>query len=334
MGRGKSVVKLLLDSSEAALFAGIEIHNKPHITYRYPTSVILIINAWELALKAFVYKFIGKKKVYEGKDGHTIAFSKAMDFTEQHINAKKYDKKFPQYNDFSATKANLELLNDYRCSNIHFYESNLDPLIFTLISKAVINYDEFIRLYFKKDITRSDNLMILPVGFKLPLDPIKYLKQAYGKVHNDFVNTVIQTIRQLTKDGIKESIVIGFDMYTVSRKKIENADIVAAIDQLNGTITLNRLYTPTDDINAPTVRIAETSLRLTYQDVLEKVQVKRPDIKRTKKFHKAMEKVKQIPSLCQMNYLNPITKEGSKKPFFAEVAVDKLIEFYDEEVSQ
>ena len=48
MARGKSVTKLLLDSSEAALFAGIEIHNKPHISYRYPTTVILIINAWEL----------------------------------------------------------------------------------------------------------------------------------------------------------------------------------------------------------------------------------------------------------------------------------------------
>ena len=28
MARGKSVTKLLLDSSQAALFAGIEIHNK------------------------------------------------------------------------------------------------------------------------------------------------------------------------------------------------------------------------------------------------------------------------------------------------------------------
>lgn len=42
MSRGKSVTKLLLDSSQAALFAGIEIHNKPHISYRYPTAVILI----------------------------------------------------------------------------------------------------------------------------------------------------------------------------------------------------------------------------------------------------------------------------------------------------
>ena len=58
MSRGKSVTKLLLDSSQAALFAGIEIHNKPHIAYRYPTAVILIINAWELALKAYILSLI------------------------------------------------------------------------------------------------------------------------------------------------------------------------------------------------------------------------------------------------------------------------------------
>ena len=48
MARGKSTKKLLLDASQAALFAGIEIHNKPNIAYRYPTATILIINAWEL----------------------------------------------------------------------------------------------------------------------------------------------------------------------------------------------------------------------------------------------------------------------------------------------
>ena len=47
MTRGKSICKLLLDSSQAALFAGIEIHNKPHIDFRYPTATLLIINAWE-----------------------------------------------------------------------------------------------------------------------------------------------------------------------------------------------------------------------------------------------------------------------------------------------
>lgn len=63
MARRKNVVKSLVDSAESAIFAGIEIHNKPRIPYRYPTATLLVINAWELALKAYVYKYIGKKQI-------------------------------------------------------------------------------------------------------------------------------------------------------------------------------------------------------------------------------------------------------------------------------
>lgn len=328
MSRGKSITRLLLNSSEAALFAGIEIHNKPHISYRYPTTVILVINAWELALKAYVYKYIGRKRIYEnGKDGYTISFSKALILTKDHINSKKQDKSF------LAVYENLMLLNDYRSANVHFYENSLDPIIFMLISKAVLNYDEFVKKYFQKDITRNDNLIILPVGFKLPFNPIEYLKQDYGKAHNDFVNTVIQTVKTLADDGIKENIVIGFDVYTASQKKIENADLIAAIDQQNGTIPLTKEYRFTDDPKAPLVRVEQVLLPLTYQSVREKVKEKRPDIIFNKRFHEAMKRVKKDKKLCQTNYLDPKTKSGGKKDFYAEEAVNMVIQFYDEEVT-
>ena len=328
MSRGKSVTKLLLDSSEAALFAGIEIHNKPHISYRYPTSVILVINAWELLLKAYVYKYIGKKKIYEnGKTGKTISFTKALTITKDHINAGKQDESFP------AVVDNLKLLNEYRSANIHFYEKGLDPIVFMLISKAVLNYSDFITRYFNKDITRNDNLIILPVGFKLPFDPIEYLKQDYGKAHNDFVNTVIQTVRTLADEGIKESIVIGFDVYTASQKKIENADLIAAIDQQNGTVALTKSIRITDDPKAPVMRVELPILPLTYADLRKKVKEKRPDIKFGKTYNSAMKRVKQDSKLCKTNYLDPKSKRGSKKDFYAEAAVDSVISFYDEEVT-
>ncbi len=327
MPRGKSVIKLLLDSSESALFAGIEIHNKPHISYRYPTSAILIINAWELVLKAYVYKYIGKKKIYENvNSGHTISFTKALILTKNHINASKQNKSF------TAVYENLILLNNYRSANVHFYENSLDPIVFMLISKAVLNYDEFVKKYFKKDITRDDNLIILPIGFKLPFNPVEYLKQDYGKVHNDFVNNVVQTVRSLADEGIKENIVIGFDVYTASQKKIENADLIAAIDQENGKITLTKSVRITDDPKAPAMRIEQTVLPLTYQNVREKAKEKRPDIKFSKAFNNAMKRVKQDKKLCQTNYLDPNKKTGSKKNFYAEDAVDTVIKYYDEEV--
>ena len=233
---------------------------------------------------------------------------------------------------FSAVYENLMRLNDYRSTNIHYYEKNLDPIVFMLISKAVLNYDEFVKQYFKKDITRNDNLIILPVGFRLPLDPVDYLKQEYGKVHNDFVNTVVQTVRTLAEDGIKENIVIGFDVYTASQKKIENADLIAAIDQDNGSVKLTKEIRITDNPKAPAMRLDQALLPLTYANIREKVKMKRPDIKFGKIFNSAMKKVKIDKTLCQTNYLDPKKKTGGKKDFYAEKAVDAVIKFYDEEV--
>ncbi len=213
MTRGKSVKKLLLDSSQAALFAGIEIHNKPNISYRYPTTVILVINAWELVLKAYVYKYIGKTRIYEKNSDHTISFTKAACLVRDNINA------IEKNNSFQAFYTNLMLLNDYRCSNVHFFESTLDPVVFMLICKAVLNYDTFLKKYFKKDVTRSDNLIILPVGFRLPFNPIDFLKQNQGQVYNGFVNNVIHAIRELNLDHVKDSIVVGFDVFTASVKQ-------------------------------------------------------------------------------------------------------------------
>ena len=326
MARGKSVTKLLLDSSQSALFAGIEIHNKPHIDYRYPTSVILIINAWELALKAYVYKFINKKSIYEKDRKHTISFSKALMLVRDDIN------KNMKNNQYKAVFENLGLLNDYRCSNVHFIESSLDPIIFMLISKAVLNYDQFLRDFFKKDITKDDNLIIHPVGFRLPFNPVEYLMRDYGQVHNDFVNNVIDTVRELQKENIKDSIVIGFEVYTASVKKIENSDIVAAIDQENGKVALTKSIRITDDPKAPAMRLEQSVLPLTYQDIRERVKEKNPDIKFGKVFNTVMKRVKQDKKLCLTNYLDPKRKTGGKKDFYAEVAVDAIIKFYDEEV--
>lgn len=259
MARGKDIKKLLLDASQAAIFAGIEIHNKPNISYRYPTAIILVINAWELALKAYVYKFIAKKKIYEEDGKHTISFKKANGLVKENILA--HDK------NYLAVYSNLDKLNEYRCSNVHYANSELDPVVFMLMAKAVLNYHDFLKKYFNKDVSTSDNLIILPVGFKLPFDPIEYLKQDYGEIQNDFVHDIIQTIRTLKENDIEDSIVIGFSVFTESIKKVNNADIIAAIDQANGTLDLTRSYRITDDVNAPLVRMEPNLPPLRYADV-------------------------------------------------------------------
>ena len=324
MARGKSTKKLLLDSYQAALLAGIEIHNKPNIAYRYPTATILIVNAWELALKAYVYQYIDKKRIYETDGKHTISLTKALALVRDHINTEEKNQKF------MAISENISRLNEYRCSNIHFVEAALDPIIFMLLAKAVINYDAFLKKYFNKDITKEDNLIILPIGLKLPFDPIDYLKQNFTGVQNDFVNAVIHSIRELSGAGITDSIVVGFNVITDRVKDIKNADIVAALTNAEDAVPFRRAVRVTDDPNAPVVRFEPELPPLRYGDLQKRIKEKAPEIKFNNKFNTIMKKVKINPKCCQVRYLDPKKKTGSKTEYYTEFAVDELIRLYKE----
>ena len=328
MARKKNVVKSLVDSAESAIFAGIEIHNKPRIPYRYPTATMLIINAWEWALKAYVYKFISKKMIFENKN-HTISFSKALIYVHEHINKTENNK------NFNSVKENLFLLSEYRNNNTHFFEDELDPIIFMLLSKATLNFNSFIEKYFHREIANNENLIILPIGFKLPFEPIEYLnKKPLGDVSNYFVCEVISTIKKLNDEGITDSIVVGFNMFVNSVKKITNADIIAAIDPSNyDAVKITKEYRFTDDPNAPVVRIDETEFLLkkypySHNTFIKIIKEKRPDIKLNNQFYNYLKLIKSNKDLYITRLLNPLNPKSSKTGFYSEDAITKLLELY------
>ena len=129
----------LIKNSIAAYFAAIEIHNKPNISYRYETTTLLMMNAWELVLKAYIKKFIKRKSIYT-KDGHTISVDKAIEYVEEQVNAIE-----PKA--FTAVKENLFLLESYRNNIVHYYNEQLEPYIFMLTAKAALNYVDFLKKY-------------------------------------------------------------------------------------------------------------------------------------------------------------------------------------------
>jgi hypothetical protein len=63
MKRKPNIAETLLKNSISAMFSAIEIHNKPNISYRYPTVTILILNSWELLLKSYIYKVLKEKNI-------------------------------------------------------------------------------------------------------------------------------------------------------------------------------------------------------------------------------------------------------------------------------
>lgn len=93
--------RALLGSAVAALAAAIEIYNKPNFRYREECSVILLVNAWELALKACLSRkririFYKKKR---NQPYRTLSLNDALNKAREH---------FPSSIDYEATRENLK----------------------------------------------------------------------------------------------------------------------------------------------------------------------------------------------------------------------------------
>lgn len=325
----------LLKNSIAAYFAAIEIHNKPNIAYRYENVTLLIMNSWELVLKAFVRKYVKGKSIFED-NGHTISFDKALTYTAEYINGK-------QPKSFTSIQDNLITIEKYRNQTAHFYNEQLEPYIFMLTAKAALNYVEFVKAHFGKDILSEQGLFILPLGFKLPFKPQDFLsKKAAGTMQSTeakaFVELMIDIIKNLKEDGIEDSIVLGFSLYLESVKKCSNSDLVAAIaaaDQADATFTQVRRVQIVDDKGAAKIQLTDDELLLhyplSYQEVCERCRSEIPNFKQGKVFYDIMKKLKGNQSLCHERRLNPKSKKTSMTTLYAEQIVQEIKAQYEAE---
>lgn len=328
--RKKNVVFSLLNASKSAIFSAVEIHNKPQFLYRYPTVSMLMINAWELLLKAFIYKFIGKSKIYEIDDKkHTITFSNSLVLVRDFINTNEGK------GSFNAVFANLDLIDQYRNTNVHYFEEELNPAIYMLLSRSVINYNNFLDKYFNKDITKESSLFILPIGFNIPFNPVDFLNKNYESVNNDFVSAIIKYIKELNDENIQDPILVGFDTLLTSVKNISNSDIIAAINQQdNRAIPVYKAYKLSNNPSAPIIKGVEEILpELEYKQYVQKILEKDSTIKQNTVFHMVNKIIKDDSTLCKVRYLNPNNKKSTKQCFYFESAVDKFIELYKQQIT-
>lgn len=332
MKKRKMVQSNLIKNSIAAYFAAIEIHNKPNISYRYETVTLLLMNAWELALKAYVRKFIKGRSIFT-EDGHTISADKALGYVAEHRNAIKS-------NSFTAVQKNIEEIEKYRNNITHFYCEELEPYIFMLVARSALNYVDFVKNYFSKDIMMDDGLFIMPLGFKLPFCPEDFLsknsaKYAASPESRAFIQDIVDVIKSLKDDGIEDSIVLGFDIYLESVKKATNSDILAAItsaDQADATFTKVTHAHFSNDPNAQVYNVSDEGFReiwkYTHNDVKKWAKENIKDFKQNPLFYTIMGEIKKNPDFAYTKRLDNQNAKSAAKTFYTDNALAYLREQY------
>ena len=332
MKKRKMVQSNLIKNSIAAYFAAIEIHNKPNISYRYETVTLLLMNAWELALKAYVRKYIKGRSIFT-EDGYTISAAKALGYVAEHRNSIKAHS-------FTAVKKNIEEIEKYRNNITHFYCEELEPYIFMLVARSALNYVDFVKNYFSKDIMMDDGLFIMPLGFKLPFCPEDFLsnksaKYAASPESRAFIQDIVEVIKSLKEDGIEDSIVLGFDIYLESVKKATNSDILAAItsaEQADATFTKITHAHFSDDPNAQVYNMSDDEFRQfwkhTHDDVKRWARENIREFKQNTLFYSIMSEIKKNPDLAYTKRLDNKNAKSPEKTFYTDNALTYLKEQY------
>jgi hypothetical protein len=160
----QAVYKQLLEKSVAAALAAIEVYNKPDFRYREESFVILLVNAWELLLKAKILKDsknrLSSLYVHHGKNNHKIKRSRTGNpLTIELLSAVQKLTLAP------VVRENLSSLVEIRDTAVHFHnDDGVRYVVFTLGVAALRNYQHLAKEWFNKNLA-SYHFYILPMGF-------------------------------------------------------------------------------------------------------------------------------------------------------------------------
>lgn len=241
----EETIKKLLDNSIAAFWAAIEIHNKPNFRYRYEVVVLLVINAWELLLKAYMMKHLPLVRMFDDR-----GISKSL---EECISSVFSTLK----KDYYPIRDNLFAINRYRNSIVHFYSSQIDVIIFSLLSKNIQFFNKFVKTYFEIDLAECSDLVLLPIGFKKFISPIDYLSNdsvanEANEYVKDFLKSITSSIKTLYAEDIDESIIVDYSIYLENVKNIKNADLIVRVDPASElSIAISKKYEVAALTNSP-----------------------------------------------------------------------------------
>ena len=325
------LINHLLDNAKGAVIGAIELHNKPIFPRRYEVSIVLTINAWELAFKAFIVKYHKDVKVFEGN--WFKEFDKCLGFISSELG-----------NDFLVQKESINKLYEYRCSIIHFYGEKIETILYSLLRPNIIFFSDFLLKHFEIDLGADTNLIILPLGFKRFVSPIDFLskQQTEGSESiKNFIKSIQQSATHLSEHGIEDGLLLNYSMAVENVNRVKHADIVVGItkDESDSRLSVNKIIKLggfTTDTTAPLVQIEETSLYTekfiyTNDKMVQKIKKELVDIKLNPRYNAIIKTVKENVNFFKWRYLDTSPNpKGTKQGYYSEEGIKEIIKLWQE----
>lgn len=234
----------LLQNSKQALFAAIEIYNKPKFDYREEVFVVLLVNAWDLLLLAILSK--NKRRIFQKKKkGQPY---KTLDFNSSYKESCPFFTSLTE-EDKRVLKMNLLLIRDYRNEVIHYYgnESN-QHAIYALSQSAIKNYVDLLNNIFDEDVINEINIVLLPLSFNTQPDFVEFFKRKPPNKSQAFVSKLFANLKSLEDLNLDSNRLVTQCYVKIENvKNIKYSDITAVYDE-----------------NSPSFAIKETNVDVSH----------------------------------------------------------------------
>lgn len=317
----QGITRDLIDKSIAACISAIEVYNKPDFKYREESFVILMINAWELLLKA--------KLVLSNNNNirSIVAFeSSGVPKLNRSGNTLTIDL-------FSAMKKllangvidirccnNIEALIEIRDNAIHFIntDASIQKKVMELGTASLRNYVNAMKEWFNQDMGQY-NFYLMPLSFFPQAKISDHAISEKSKLVS--ILKYINKLEEQYPSNNENSYNITLD-YEIHLKKANRSNYDLLGDVSNEGLT----------VKVEEEQVYKDRYPLSFNDLIEKLKARYIDFKVNRHFFaikKQLEDQKIYQErFCRERFLHPHEKRGLSKKFYSTEIFKEFDKYY------
>ncbi|HZR61556.1 MAG TPA: DUF3644 domain-containing protein [Xanthobacteraceae bacterium] len=309
-----------MDKAIDAAVGAIEIYNKPAFRYREESFAVLMLNAWELLLKARILKEnhnrIASIEVWERKTTKAGEPSKKLTpkrnragnpMTIGILAAAEVVRQYPKNPIDQRGMENLALLMEIRDNAIHFHNAGrgLQKRVQEIGSAALRNFSFAAREWFGRNLSEYD-FALMPFAFESPAGILQ-------TVFADDVKGPTARLRKLLTDATQAN---PFDPMRPFNVGVE-IELRFSRKATDGAITVR--VAPGDPQAVP-ITITEEDARKafpwTYADLRRALRRRYSDFKESEKFHRIRKAAERDTRYCHTRRLDAKNPRTAKQKFY------------------
>lgn len=312
----------LLDKSIASMLSAIELYNKPNFQYREETFAILVVNAWELLLKAIILR----QNRYKLRSLYVLKPCINKDGTKS--TTRKYVDKNRSGN--PKTISIMETLSIL--DNQKYLPTNLRDNIEALIELR----DNSIHFANMDDISRQ----IQELGFACIKNYITLIKEKKIEIDISNYNFYLMPLAYVSSNMVSESVLTEEtkNYLTLVKSKIakeesdQNYDIAITIDiDFKKGSSFDGLGF-TYDKDGIRVALTEENIRKRYPwdnaELIRRCKMRYSDFIQNKNWNAQRNEIKNDAKLYRVRLLDPGNPKSAKKGFYSTNVFSYLDSYY------